>query len=172
MHLAIDGWYTKLMFHAAHISPALSRERTLHGHTYVVHCRVLGEQDDRHWVMDFTELKGALREIVEELDHRTIIPTGGRSLRVVVRNGQVEVRAGKDRFSIPRRDVALLDAADTTVEELAGAVLRKVRTAVVFPPNVARVEIGIDKGMEETVWAGHDLRRRSPKPRARRRSPR
>ena len=46
MELRIDGWRKGIRFSSAHITPEHKKCGRLHGHTYAVHLRMRGEQDD------------------------------------------------------------------------------------------------------------------------------
>lgn len=63
-------------FDAAHFLPNVHPGHKcgrLHGHTYQVTLTVLGEIDPKYgWVMDFGELDGVCRGIIDSLDHRTL----------------------------------------------------------------------------------------------------
>ena len=61
-------------FEAAHRlphAPEGNKCRRLHGHSFAIEVAVEGEVDARAgWVMDFAELKDAVRPFIEQLDHR------------------------------------------------------------------------------------------------------
>lgn len=62
-------------FDAAHRLPTYSGKCfNLHGHTYRVKVRITGVQDPATgMVMDFFNLKGILLQVLEEVDHRTLL---------------------------------------------------------------------------------------------------
>ena len=65
-----------LVFSAAHfITFAGNICERLHGHNYKVAAEVHGPLDENHYVVDFIAVRDALRGIVEELDHHTLLPT-------------------------------------------------------------------------------------------------
>jgi 6-pyruvoyltetrahydropterin/6-carboxytetrahydropterin synthase len=61
-------------FAAAHrIVGSGGRCENLHGHNFKVELRVGGEQlGEAGMLMDFTDLKGILREVISDLDHRDL----------------------------------------------------------------------------------------------------
>ena len=74
MELRIDGWRSNLRFSASHIIPGHPTCGRIHGHTYALSITVRGRQGEKGFIMDFNEVKKALAEIVEELDHRFLLP--------------------------------------------------------------------------------------------------
>ena len=111
-----------LAFSAAHFLtlPGHICER-LHGHNYRLSARVWGPASPTTgFVVDFAELKGTLRALVERLDHRVLIPA---------RCGDLVLREEGDRLLIdylrpewlvvPRSHACLLPVTHTTAERLA-----------------------------------------------------
>ena len=68
-------------FEAAHALPNVPPEHKcsrLHGHSYRVDVHVRGEVDPHTgWVMDFGEIKEAIRPVLAELDHRLLSEVPG-----------------------------------------------------------------------------------------------
>ena len=62
-------------FEAAHSLPHLPPEHKcsrLHGHSYRFRVEVDGYLDHRGFVIDYAEIAGAVRPIVQQLDHRNL----------------------------------------------------------------------------------------------------
>ena len=72
-----------LVFSAAHFITFNGNvcER-LHGHNYRVEVEIAAPLDENSYVIDFIALRNATREIVEELDHRVLLPTEHDQIRV------------------------------------------------------------------------------------------
>ena len=85
MRLEIDGEHTNVKFSACHFIAGHEKCGRLHGHTYVVSLRINGDIGEKGMVMDFVQIKRGLRSIVDDLDHRVIIP--GNSKRITVSVG-------------------------------------------------------------------------------------
>ncbi len=66
----------QLVFSAAHFITFRGDicER-LHGHNYRVKAEVAGPLDENYYVMDFIALRDHLQVLVNELDHRMLLPT-------------------------------------------------------------------------------------------------
>jgi len=70
MWIELDGWQAKLRFSACHFIPNHPKCGNLHGHTYAMSVKIVGQQID-NFVMDFEDLKRDIGEICEMLDHKT-----------------------------------------------------------------------------------------------------
>ena len=91
----------------------------LHGHNYRVAAEVFGPLDENHYVVDFIALRDALKAIVDELDHRMLLPTEHPLIRVTANDTEVEARFRERRWVFPRGDCVLLPVPNTTAELLA-----------------------------------------------------
>jgi len=91
----------------------------LHGHNYRVAAEVCGPLDENHYVVDFIALRDTLRSILDELDHRMLLPTDHPQVRVAVEGREVAVTFADRRWVFPRDDCALLPVPNTTAEMLA-----------------------------------------------------
>ncbi len=109
-----------LVFSAAHfITFAGNICERLHGHNYKVAAEVHGPLDENHYVVDFIAVRDALRGIVEELDHHTLLPTVHPQIKISAGARNVDVTFEDRRWSFPREDCILLPVANTTAELLA-----------------------------------------------------
>lgn len=108
----------------------------LHGHNYHVVAEVHGLLDENHFVIDFITLRDVLQEIVDQLDHRMLLPTEHKTIRVVeLKNlagkmAEVEVTHGQRRWVFPRQDCVLLPMANTTAELLARYIAGRLADAL------------------------------------------
>ena len=60
-------------FDAAHSLPKVPEGhkcRRVHGHTYHLKVFIEGEPNERGWVMDFADLKAAVKPVIDRLDHQ------------------------------------------------------------------------------------------------------
>jgi 6-pyruvoyltetrahydropterin/6-carboxytetrahydropterin synthase len=118
----------------------------LHGHTYRVAAEVGGPLNESQYVVDFLAVQSALKAIVAELDHRTLLPTQHPAIRASSRTGEVEVTLADRRWVFPQDDCRLLPIANTTTELLAQYIGERLWAALVAlgggPPDVVRIEIG------------------------------
>ncbi|OHB79219.1 MAG: 6-pyruvoyl tetrahydrobiopterin synthase, partial [Planctomycetes bacterium RBG_16_64_10] len=109
-----------LVFSAAHfITYGGNRCEPLHGHNYRVAAEVFGPLDQNHYVVDFLVLHDVLKAIIDELDHRVLLPTDHRSIQVTVDGAEVRATFEDRRWVFPRAECTLLPVANTTSELLA-----------------------------------------------------
>ncbi|MEM0334440.1 MAG: 6-pyruvoyl tetrahydropterin synthase family protein, partial [Thermoplasmata archaeon] len=74
MKIEIDGWKFNLRFSASHFIPFHGKCSRLHGHDYGIKLVLEGDLDENYMLMDFIELKKAIREIIEKIDHHVLLP--------------------------------------------------------------------------------------------------
>ncbi len=91
----------------------------LHGHNYRATLEIDGELDVGHVVADFIQVKPLFKACCDELDHRTILPKHNAHLRIEERADGIHVFYRDDHYLLPKRDVLLLDIANTSSELLA-----------------------------------------------------
>jgi 6-pyruvoyltetrahydropterin/6-carboxytetrahydropterin synthase len=130
----------------------------LHGHDYRVAAEVHGPLDENQYVVDFLALHDALKAIVDELDHRVLLPTEHPRIRVSAGEREVEVTFDDRRWVFPRGDCLLLPLANTTTELLARHVARRLRDELqarcgTRPPRV-RIEIDESYGQSAACELG------------------
>lgn len=153
MEVRVDGWKKAIRFSSAHATLNLGKCERLHGHTYVIHANVMGDVDERRVVFDFVELTRALRKVADDLDHFILVPTkGAPSIRVQVKGDEVHMNAQGTKYVLPKRDCFLLPTATSTAEDLVGYILEQIKARVNWPPNVTRVELGVDEGYGQGAW--------------------
>ncbi len=135
-----------LVFSAAHFITLNGGQcERLHGHTYRVAVEVHGPLDENRYVVDFVAVHKALKAIVDELDHRMLLPTRHSAIRVSARAGEIEVAWSDRRWVFPADDCLLLPVANTTTELLAQYVGERFQAALAAlgggAPGMVRVEI-------------------------------
>jgi 6-pyruvoyltetrahydropterin/6-carboxytetrahydropterin synthase len=99
----------------------------LHGHNYRVTAEVAGPLDENHYVVDFIALRDLLKQIVDVLDHRVLLPTEHRAIHVVAGEREVEATFEDRRWIFPLDDCVLLPVANTTTELLARYIAGRLR---------------------------------------------
>src|SRR5688572_5031672 len=111
------------VFSAAHFitfgGPGGTICERLHGHNYRVAAEVEGPLDENHYVVDFIALRDTVRDLAAQLDHRVILPTDHRKIKVVADSREVTATFEDRRWVFPRGDCVLLPVPNTTAEQLA-----------------------------------------------------
>lgn len=139
-----------LVFSAAHfITLAGGLCERLHGHDYRVAAEVSGPLDENHYVVDFVALRQDLKAIVDELDHRVLLPTEHPGLRVKADDREVTATWADRRWVFPRDDCLLLPVPNTTAELLARHIGSRLRDALHSRTGTrpTRVRIEVDEGL-------------------------
>jgi 6-pyruvoyltetrahydropterin/6-carboxytetrahydropterin synthase len=145
-YIYIDGWKSNIRFSSAHIIPEYEKCGRLHGHTYAVHANIGGKPDKKGIIMDFSLLKETLREIVDELDHKILIPENNNAAKIEKVNDSVKVTSHGKNYVFPLNDCIFLPINSTSAENLASYILKKLVDKISFQKNIENIEIGVDEG--------------------------
>ncbi len=152
MFLEIDGGYSGIRFSACHFIPRHEKCSRLHGHSYIVRLRLEGDIGEEGMIMDFVVLKKKLKEMIDELDHKTLLPTASPDVSLKVSDSDVEAISCGKRYVFPRMDVTLLDIPTTTAEEMSKMMVKRMVSEIAFPQNVKSISIGLDEERGQTAW--------------------
>jgi 6-pyruvoyltetrahydropterin/6-carboxytetrahydropterin synthase len=123
-----------LVFASAHFITFRGHQcETLHGHNYRVGIAVEGAVDDEaFFVLDFSILKQITRRLVDEIDHKVLLPLRNPKLAFHEEGERLRVDYfGQPTYVFPRRDCALLEIQNTTAEMLAQYLGIQVREELV-----------------------------------------
>lgn len=132
---------------------------SIHGHNYGVRCSVEGLLDENGYVCDFIALRDGLAEIVAELDHKVLLPTGHSMIKVTEEGREVTARFQDRRWVFPVEDCVLLPVSNTTAELLANYIAGQLKTRAQgkFGDQISRLIVGVDEnrgqwGVVEVEW--------------------
>ncbi len=144
-HVTVEG--VRLRFAAAHMATLGDDLEPLHGHNYVVRCRVEGDLTADRWVIDFGVLKRAVREACEALDHRFLLQARSTLLQASLDGATWTVRFGDREYRFPASDVAVLPIENTTAELLAQWIADRVDEALTAGGhgNVTRIAVDVEE---------------------------
>ena len=121
-HFAASVTKDSLVFSAAHFITFNGDicER-LHGHNWRMEVEVIGGLDANGYVFDFIALRDGCMKLVEQLDHRVLLPETHPMISVVEsENGKEVVARFQDRrWVFPMEDCCILPVANTTAELIA-----------------------------------------------------
>ena len=145
-YLAIDGWRSNIRFSSAHIIPEYEKCGRLHGHTYAVHAKIGGKPDSKGIILDFSLLKDALQEIVDELDHKIMIPEKSNAAKIEKGKDSVKIDSLGKQYVFPINDCVFLPINSTSAENLASYILERVLESISLPKSISSFEIGVDEG--------------------------
>jgi 6-pyruvoyltetrahydropterin/6-carboxytetrahydropterin synthase len=119
-----------LVFASAHFITFRGHQcESLHGHNYRVGVAVEGTVDaECLFVLDFSVLKQITRRLVDEIDHKVLLPTRNPKLSFREDGDRVAVDYfGEPTYVFPRRDCAMLPIQNSTAEMLAQYLGTRVR---------------------------------------------
>ena len=142
-----------LVFASAHfITFPGHRCESLHGHNYRTRVTVEGGLDpEAHYVFDFGELKQLMKQLIDEIDHKVLLPLHNSKLQIVTEGEAVSVTYEREpRYRFPKRDCALLPIPNTTVEMLAQYMAERLRSALGERAGAAVELKAIEVEVEET----------------------
>jgi len=123
-----------LVFASAHFITFRGHQcESLHGHNYRVGVAVEGAVDKEClFVLDFSILKQITRRLVDEIDHKVLLPTLNPKLAYRDQGEHVAVDYfGEPTYVFPKRDCAMLPIQNSTAEMLAQFLGRRVREELV-----------------------------------------
>ena len=126
----------------------------LHGHNWRTAVELAGPLDENRYVFDFIALRDALQKIVNELDHRVLLPTQHRQIRVQADEREVTATFQERRWVFPCEDCVLLPVENTTAEEIAawiGGRLRDVIAAVSASDSIETIQVEVEENFGQ--WA-------------------
>jgi 6-pyruvoyltetrahydropterin/6-carboxytetrahydropterin synthase len=145
-YISIDGWKSNICFSAAHIIPEYEKCGRLHGHTYAVHIKIFGETDEKGIITDFSIIKRKLREIVNDLDHKVLIPRLSRLIKIRRKSDSIELEMLGSRYVFPEKDCELLPINSTSAENLAEYILNLFVEKCPMKEEIEEIHIGVDEG--------------------------
>jgi 6-pyruvoyltetrahydropterin/6-carboxytetrahydropterin synthase len=144
-----------LFFAAAHfITFGRDGCEPLHGHNYRVGVRLRGEPGPDSMVYDFVALKRDMESLLDELDHRVLLPTSNPMLEIEVGSGHVEVRHPTRSYRFPESDVVLLPVPNTTAERLAEHLGHRLRARLgAAGDGIHEIEVEVEEAPgQSATW--------------------
>lgn len=143
-----------LVFSAAHFITFNGNicER-LHGHNWRTAVELTGPLDENSYVFDFIALRDRLQDIVNQLDHRVLLPTLHEAIRVTESEREVEATFEDRRWIFPREDCVLLPIANTTAELIARWIASELRPAVEAQEgaSISTIQVEVEENFGQ--WA-------------------
>jgi 6-pyruvoyltetrahydropterin/6-carboxytetrahydropterin synthase len=141
IHVSKDS----LIFCAAHFITYDGKCEPLHGHNYRASVTVEGRTQADHFVFNFVALKRTMRGLVDELDHRTLLPDSNPYFKLEHRQGELIVTGGDRRYVLPEADVLVLPMPNTTAEMLAKYLAERLREKIGSVPQLTACEVEVEE---------------------------
>jgi len=145
-----------LVFASAHFITFRGHQcETLHGHNYRVGVAVEGTVDaECLFVLDFSVLKQITRRLVDEIDHKVLLPTLNPKLGFRDEGDRVAVDYfGEPTYVFPKRDCAMLPIQNSTAEMLAQYLGTRVREELVRDgyTHLTRLEFEVEENYGQSA---------------------
>ena len=145
-----------LVFASAHFITFRGHQcESLHGHNYRVGVAVEGTVDaECLFVLDFSVLKQITRRLVDEIDHKVLLPALNPKLSFRDEGDRIAVDYfGEPTYVFPRRDCALLPIQNSTAEMLAQYLGSRVRDelAVGGYSHLTRLEFEVEENYGQSA---------------------
>lgn len=156
-HVEVQG--IRLKFAAAHMATLGDELEPLHGHNYLVRCRVDGALTDDRWVIDFSALKRCVREVCDAIDHRFLLQTKSPLLDITEDAAGWTVALGERRYRFPASDVYAVPIENTTAELLAEWIAGEVVDRLVAGgyTNITRIAVDVEEMPGQSGGYARDL---------------
>jgi len=152
-----------LVFSSAHFITFKGHQcEALHGHNYRVGVVAEGSVDDEClFVVDFSIIKKMVRKLVDEIDHKILLPTRNPKLAFGETGDAVTVSYfGKPTYVFPKTDCAMLPVQNTTAEMLAeylcGRLREELHQSGVHNLSMIELEVEENFGQSATYRVGMD----------------
>lgn len=158
MKIRLNGWDIGIRFVAGHFLPSIEKCSRLHGHNYALLIEIEGEPGKDGIIMDFIRLKEVAHTIVDSMDHKMLLPSGGSSMDISHSGDQVEVQFSNKRYSFPASDVEILPVENISAENLASYFAKKLVKSGVFGENISLINVGVAEGRGQEAWATEAIR--------------
>jgi 6-pyruvoyl tetrahydropterin synthase/QueD family protein len=156
-HVTVER--VRLKFAAAHMATLGDDLEPLHGHNYLVRCRVEGALTEDRWVIDFSALKRYVREVCDRLDHRFLLQERSPLLDLEHDAEGWTVRFRERTYRFPEADVLALPIENTTAELLAEYIAEQVaaRARAEGHANLRRIAVDVEEMPGQSGGFARDL---------------
>lgn len=141
IHVSKDS----LIFCAAHFITYDGECEPLHGHNYRASVTVEGSLQEDHFVFDFVTLKRLMRDLVNQLDHRTLLPDSNPQFKITLDSGTVTIDAADRHYVLPESDVRILPLPNTTAEMLAKYLAGQLKQQLDQIANLTACEVEVEE---------------------------
>lgn len=158
MKIRLDGWETGIRFVAGHFLPSIEKCSRLHGHNYALLIEIEGEPGDDGIIIDFIKVKEAAHAIVREIDHKMLLPAGGKAMKVSRSGEQFSVNFNDKNYSFPATDVTILPVENVSAENLASYFADRLSESGIFQGNVSSINVGVAEGRGQEAWVSRAVR--------------
>ena len=144
----VDVAKEQFTFSAAHfITFAGDICERIHGHNYAVKASVEGPLDENRYVVDFIALRDAVLKETLQLDHHVILPQDHADIKITSDERETTATFRDRRWVFPNEDCVMLPVINTTAEEIARVIAKRVieQTKEKFGNALTWIEVAVDE---------------------------
>lgn len=127
----------------------------LHGHNYRLGVSVEGGVDDETaFLVDFSILKKLARTLVDEIDHKVLLPLNNPKLAFTEKGDSLAVAYFEHpTYVFPRGDCALMPIQNTTAEMIAEYFAGRIRTDLetMGVRNLSALEVEVEESFGQSA---------------------
>lgn len=91
----------------------------LHGHNFQLQCNVTATLGEDGLIFDYAILKSIMKELCDELDEQTILPSKSPYLDISEDDLYIIAKFNEEKLYFLKRDVTVLDISNSTIEEFS-----------------------------------------------------
>ena len=148
-----------LVFACGHFITYSETCETLHGHNYRARVELEGELDANGYVWDFVSIKRTMRRLVDEMDHRMLLPTQNAALKLSQTGEEVEVLYRDRRYVFPKSDVCFVPIPNTTAEMLARYLLGRLRDELIKMggSKLQALAVEVEESFGQSGWVREQM---------------
>lgn len=145
-----------LVFSSAHFITFRGHQcETLHGHNYRVGVGVEGTVDgETMFLLDFSVLKKLVRGLVDEIDHKVLLPLKNPKLSFSENGDSLHVAYfGNPTYVFPRVDCAMMPIQNTTAEMIAEHFAGRIKAdlAAMGVRNLSALEVEVEESVGQAA---------------------
>jgi 6-pyruvoyltetrahydropterin/6-carboxytetrahydropterin synthase len=156
MYIKIDGLQNHLQFSASHFIPTIEKCSRLHGHDYSVSLEIHGEPIDGI-LIDYGIVKGTVRKIIDEMDHKVLMPRDSKFAKVTRSETAYKVEYLGKSYSFPAKDVYQIDAEMSSSEMMSSLICRAIAEELKIYENLTRLQVCLYEGPGQCACAEETL---------------
>lgn len=145
-------WYVcidkpDLTFSASHFVVFGNQCEPLHGHDFRLSLQWHAPLDESGLVIDFLLLHRAAKSVIEQYDHRILLPGASARVELLVEGSRVQVACGERSWVFPQGDCLILPVANTTTELIAQSIGRRLvgQLAQEIRPGTAELQVELEE---------------------------
>lgn len=139
MEYGVRVYSKSVHFSSSHVIIGDSLVESLHGHTYSVDLKIISKQlDSQGFVIDFSICKDLLKSICNDFDKKVLIARNNPYVTVAD-----EVRIDMPNstyYKLPLSTCVILDLNNSSTEELAGYITRRIHQGLHEKSGIFRIE--------------------------------